>query len=223
MDSLLKIVSTADGSKTLLNTGLDETYHSAKGALTESEHVFIQQGLQPLLANGDVSVLEVGLGTGLNALLSCREALRYGQYVHYVGLETYPLSFADVAPLGYHQSLHPEAQHWWQAILDTPWEKPERIHAYFQLHKKQLSIADFTEKEDFDLVFFDAFAPSKQAEMWTVGYLRPVVDALKPSGVLVTYSSMGQFRRNLQALGMEVAKIPGPPGKREMVRAKKTG
>ena len=221
MDGQLEIVETADGSKTLLDRKLNETYHSSKGALTESEHVFIKEGLKPLLEKESLHVLEVGFGTGLNALLSCREADHHKIPIHYVGLETHPLLFEQVAQLHYPDWLFDGSAAMLQTMHEVEWENGQPLSTYFTLQKRKLGIEHFTQQSAFDLVFFDAFAPTKQPEMWGLDFLAPAVAALRPGGVLVTYSSMGQFRRNLATLGMDVTKIPGPPGKREMVRAKK--
>ncbi len=224
MPNGLQILSTADGSTTLLNQSLNETYHSIHGAIQESQHVFIESGLNYLLhrsAQKSISILEVGFGTGLNALLTALVAAKEDVKIEYETLEAFPLSRETVSLLNYPLQLNGGgAASIFNSLHQVEWNKSQIISSNFNLLKRELKIqdADF-EKEKFDLIYFDAFAPSKQPEMWELPVLRKVAEAMKHRAVFVTYSAKGQLKRDLILLGLMVEKIPGPPGKREMIRA----
>lgn len=204
---MIKIITTSDGSHSLLNTELDETYHSRHGALQESLYVFIKNGLDFYPGN-EVNVFEVGFGTGLNALLAAQSDKK----VNYTTIEAFPLTEEVYKELNY---------------------EPREL--FFQLHQNQkLEIRNFSfnkltatlqsielSPNQFDVIFFDAFAPSKQPEMWEFPMIKKVCDSLTPSGLFVTYCAKGQLKRDLKSLGMEVETLPGPPGKKEMVRGTK--
>lgn len=224
--NLLKVIQTEDGSSSLLNVDLNETYHSVHGAIQESQHVFIESGLNHLLHHSlqkSISILEIGFGTGLNALLTALIAAREHVKIEYEALETFPLSQETVSLLNYPLQLNvEEAAFIFDSLHQSEWNKPQRISSHFSLLKRDLKIqnADFG-KQKFDLVYFDAFAPDKQPEMWELPVLQKVAEAMKPQGVFVTYSAKGQLKRDLVSLGLSIEKIPGPPGKREMIRATK--
>ena len=208
---------TADGSATLFVPDLDEHYHSVKGARTESVHVFIDMGLRacPVAAP---RVLEVGFGTGLNALLTWDEAEHARRPVSYTTLERYPLRLDEALSLGYGG-----ADGRLRALHAAAWETPVTLSPCFTLCKRQ---ADFTTLPlpggAFDLVYFDAFAPDKQPEMWTDERFSALFAALSPGGILTTYCAKGEVRRRLQRAGFGVERLPGPPGgKREILRARK--
>lgn len=216
----IKIIITGDGSHSLLNEALDETYHSRHGAVQESLHVFIEQGFNYLLNKQkpeSISILEVGFGTGLNALLTLTEAIKKELSVAYTSLETYPLSQEVWEHLNY-----PDPYHLLKELHNAEWQKWEEISTHFKLLKleKSLQLVEL-QPEQFDLIYFDAFAPNKQPEMWELPMLDKVAKALKPGGVFITYCAKGQLKRDLKTLGMIVESLPGPPGKREMVRALK--
>jgi tRNA U34 5-methylaminomethyl-2-thiouridine-forming methyltransferase MnmC len=215
----MKIIQCKDGSHTLLNEALDETYHSRHSAILESQYVFLEKGLSAFDGFESIHVLEIGFGTGLNAWLTALESQEKIPKIVYTALETHPVPEDVWHHLNYttvHQVDNGEAL--FESIHRAEWNKPVELMPQFTLYKQQNSLMDYQgEKESVDLVYFDAFAPSKQPDMWTVDALRPVAEAMKRGGTLVTYCSQGQFRRNLKTVGIEVEKIPGPPGKREMI------
>ncbi|MCC3151884.1 tRNA (5-methylaminomethyl-2-thiouridine)(34)-methyltransferase MnmD [Hymenobacter sp. BT770] len=221
---------THDGSATLYVPALDEQYHSRHGARQESEFVYIQAGLAPLLASGagqpgrpPVRLLEVGLGTGLNALLTLRSAQQAGVVVAYDALETLPLPAAVVAALAPEWEAQPgEAGRWFRALHAAPWGEAHPLAPEFCLTKLHRPLQEAAlSTAHYDLIYFDAFAPEKQPELWEEAIFRQLYAAAAPGAVLVSYCAQGQFRRNLRAAGWLTEKLPGPPGKREMTRARK--
>lgn len=214
----LEIITTSDGSHTLRNTELNETYHSVHGAVRESTHVFIRSGLDFFRTHNQrpfISVFEVGFGTGLNTLLTLQYALQNSVDVRYTTLETYPLSADVVAKLNYGAEGRDE----FDAIHNARWDEPISITPRFRLMKLNMSLHDVIAQEKYDVIFFDAFAASVQPDMWTINALNRVTSRLNENGVFVTYSAKGQLKRDLRELGLEVETLPGPPGKKEMVRA----
>lgn len=204
---MIKVITTSDGSHSLLNTELDETYHSRHGAVQESMHVFIRNGLDHLPLD-EVNIFEVGFGTGLNALLAALS----NRKINYTSVEAFPLEESVYSQLNYEPKdllieLHRNQQ------LTTSNFKLTKIHATLQ----SISIPT----NEFNIVFFDAFAPSKQPEMWELPMIEKVCNALTPGGLFVTYCAKGQLKRDLKSLGMEVETLAGPPGKKEMVRGTK--
>lgn len=216
----LEIITTGDGSHSLLNRELNETYHSVHGALRESLHVFIKHGLSffhDKYDSKDIAVFEVGFGTGLNALLTAEEAATGGFTVHYTSIEAYPLEEAVWADLNY--APEPAQKERFARLHRSAWQ--EWVEALPRFHLKKLNTTLQTvalQAATFDIIYFDAFAPSKQPDMWTLPMLEKVVKALKPGGVFVTYCAKGQLKRDLKSLGLEVETLEGPPGKKEMVR-----
>jgi len=214
----IKIITTEDGSHSLLNETLDETYHSRHGARQESEYVFINKGLDFFLKQNptkSVSILEIGFGTGLNALLTAQKSIADLISVNYTTLETHPVPSDIWKTLNY--SLNDLV---FEDIHNASWNEWITIHPTFKLFKNQISLQQvvFSVKQ-FDVIFFDAFAPNKQPEMWTYEMLEKIYQAMNPNGIFVTYCAKGQLKRDLKSLGMRVESLPGPPGKREMVRA----
>ena len=210
---------TADGSHTIYVEELDETYHSAHGAIQEALHVFIRNGLESLQQkpSSGIRVLEMGLGTGLNAWLT---ALHAKHPIEYTGIEAFPLEATLLDSLNYTVDYSREDQLCFQRISNAKWEMFEEIRPEFQLKKLCISIENAElPLEYFDLVYYDAFGPRAQKELWELEPLSKVVHAMKKGGVFSTYCAQGQFKRNLKALGLEVESLPGPPGKREMTRA----
>jgi tRNA U34 5-methylaminomethyl-2-thiouridine-forming methyltransferase MnmC len=212
---------TADGSPTIVIPDMQVTYHSRHGAVQESRHVFIQAGLQPLLGlYARLYVFEMGLGTGLNALLTLREAILRQQSVFYQAAELYPLTAEETALLQYGRHVHDGTfDAYLQQIHQCPWEEDYLLHPLFVLHKTQRNLLHLPATPTFHLIYFDAFAPAAQPELWTEDVFRQLYQKLHPGGVLVTYCSKGAVRRAMQAAGFMVEKLPGPPGKREMLRA----
>lgn len=210
------IEHTADGSATLFVPELDEHYHSVKGAFTESQHIFIDMGLKAC-PSPTPKILEVGFGTGLNAYLTLLEAERSGRHVHYTGIELYPLPWETI------EQLHYSEDERFKALHTAAWEKEIEITPYFTLHKVQ---ADFSTgsavpySSGYNLLYFDAFAPEKQPEMWSQELFDRLYVNTSEEGILTTYCAKGVVRRMLQSAGFKVERLPGPPGgKREILRA----
>lgn len=224
MMDTIQIVSTGDGSHSLLHTVLQETYHSMHGALTESRHVFIEHGLTAYRRQHpetSVRLLEVGFGTGLNALLSLLESTKAQSTMYYESWEKHPLPLETISQLNLGQ-LVGDAEAF-EALHEASWDQPVIIRPGFTLLKRRGDIMMDPMTSSFDLIFYDAFAPSRQPEIWTLDILRKVTDTLLPGGMLVTYCAKGQVKRDLASLGLVVEALPGPPGKKEMTRATKPG
>jgi tRNA U34 5-methylaminomethyl-2-thiouridine-forming methyltransferase MnmC len=221
--SNITIITTTDGSHSLLNVSLNETYHSVHGAMQESIHVFIRNGLDFFCERSSVDpvkILEMGFGTGLNALLTAQCALETKRHIHYTTLETFPLAKEVWSHLNYAGS--PVAKDLFQQIHEAEWAVEKPVHPFFTQLKIETSLQQASlAPASFDLVYYDAFAPSKQPELWDIGLLKKVTDALQPGGVFVTYCAKGQLKRDLKGLGLTVETLAGPPGKKEMVRALK--
>ena len=220
----VEIIITADGSHSLFNSTLNETYHSVHGAIQESKHVFIRNGLEyvdQLHKPEEIHVLEVGFGTGLNALMTLHYALQANKIIHYTTLEAYPINLETVQLLNYPHVLDfQDAEKYFSKLHSASWEKEKVIDNNFYLYKKKIRIQDFNfSPSSFDLIYFDAFAPRKQPEMWEMQVLEKMAETMKPGGIFVTYCAKGQLKRDLKLLGLTVETLPGPPGKKEMVRA----
>jgi tRNA U34 5-methylaminomethyl-2-thiouridine-forming methyltransferase MnmC len=214
-----RIVETKEGIHTLRHGGHGEPFHSLHGALQESMHVFIGNGLLPLAGPGKkLSVLEIGFGSGLNALLTLRECERHAMEVHYTAVEAFPLGDELVSKLNYMHYVGEEYRHAFEAMHAAPWPGTLKLGS-FGLHKLQ---ADATIDElgaRYDVVYYDAFSPAVQPAMWTPEQMLRMREACNPGGVLVTYCARSSVRRNLQAAGFRVERLPGAEGKREMIRA----
>lgn len=218
----IQLVESEDGSHTLYLPELKETYHSLHGAIQESQHVFIEAGLQHMDDAEALNILEVGLGTGLNVLLTWLEAEKREWPVHMHTLEPSPLPDDIIDKLNYGQRIpDPQATDYFKQIHTSAWGKTVKLSPQFSLYKAQTTLQAFHSDDTFDMVYYDAFAPSKQPEVWELETLEKAVTSLNPGGILVSYCASGQFRRNLVALGMETLSLPGPPGKKEMTRAVK--
>ena len=217
-----KLITTSDGSHTLYQPGIDEHYHSTHGALHESRHVFIGKGLNHLDKNIEpVNVLEVGFGTGLNALLTLIESEKDKRKIHYIGVEPYPLEEHFFKKLNYGKLIeYDKAGNYLQQMHEKDWNFPFYITEYFILNKLRTKFEEATlQPSMFHLIYYDAFAPDKQDELWNKKNFEKCYTALKEGGVLVTYSSKGQVKRDLAQAGFNVSKVEGPEGKREMLRA----
>jgi tRNA U34 5-methylaminomethyl-2-thiouridine-forming methyltransferase MnmC len=222
---MLRPVITKDGSHTLFAEELNEHYHSIHGALAESRHIFIRNGLECLAGKPALSILETGFGTGLNALLTAIWAVKTGTTVYYHALEKFPLEKNIISLLNYPALLQEEdhqAAHYFEAIHNAPWNEMTGITSIFHLQKVRtdavLFIPDFT----YDLVYYDAFSPEKQPEMWSEEVLRRIVTNLNPDGIFSTYCVKGSVRRILTDAGLKVTKVPGPVGKHETLFGTKT-
>lgn len=218
---MIQIEQTADGSRTLFVPELNEHYHSIKGALTESEHIFIHMGLEHTEAQSP-HVLEIGFGTGLNAFLTLLKADTDRRNIHYTTLERYPVTSEVIQQLEYPELICPERKTDFYALHEASWQTDVRLTPYFTLHKVETDFTSYAFPATYDVVYFDAFAPEKQPEMWTQPLFDTLYQHLNPHGILVTYCAKGAVRRMLQAAGFTVERLPGPPGgKREILRATK--
>lgn len=221
-----KIVTTGDGSTTIQITDWNEQYHSMHGAVQEARHVFLKMGLDFWMnENPDqntLHILEIGFGTGLNALLTLMHAEKSSVNLLYEGVEAYPVSSEELAQLNYLEAADAQA---FEAVFEkmhrTPWEQTEIITEAFQLKKRKQTFETLEDQNQHDLIYFDAFGARVQPELWEQPIFEKMYRALKAGGVLVTYAAKGSVRRAMQAVGFKVERLPGPPGKREMLRAVK--
>lgn len=218
-----RIITTGDGSKTIQIEDWDEQYHSKHGAVQEAYHVFIEHGLR-LFQNGPIHLLEIGFGTGLNALITLMEAPKQYLGVDYVAVEAFPVSMEEVEALDYCKQLKAgDHQDDFQKMHSSPWEQTVTLTPNFSLLKQKRDFREISQQNQFDLIYFDAFGARVQPELWTEDIFLKMYQALKTNGVLVTYAAKGSVRRAMQAVGFTVERLPGPPGKREMLRAIKPG
>lgn len=220
-----KIIKTGDGSVTIHLSEWDEQYHSKHGAIQEAQHVFIKMGLEywvGLNKEKQLSILEIGFGTGLNAFITFLEAKKLQLNINYTGVEAYPVSEAEIGELNYAEMLSAENQlDAFRKMHQIPWNTQEAIAENFHLEKQQKRFEKIEDVNKYDLVFFDAFGARVQPELWTEEIFAKMYSAMKNNGVLVTYSAKGSVRRAMQTAGFIVERLPGPPGKREMLRALK--
>ncbi|MFO7756049.1 MAG: tRNA (5-methylaminomethyl-2-thiouridine)(34)-methyltransferase MnmD [Bacteroidales bacterium] len=219
---MLKIISTSDGSDTVYIPSINEYYHSLNGAMQESKHVFIEAGYNKTALN-PVKILELGFGTGLNTLLTLKESLKDGRDVEYITAEKFPLPENILKSLNYSRLFPAGQKSLFKLIHDCEWENTCMISNNFSLLKLKKDFRDIELNTSVDLVYFDAFAPEKQPELWTFDVLSPLCSLINKGGVFVTYSARGQLKRDLTRLGFSVEHLPGPPGKRHITRAIKTG
>lgn len=221
-----KLILTEDGSHSIEVPELGVTYHSIHGAIQESQHVFIEAGLYPvadvLWPLDPIRIFEVGFGTGLNALLTIIQAEKLNRKIYYKAIELFPLHLEEARSLNYCRVLHRnDLQTSFEQLHICDWEREITITSKFRFKKTESNLLNFRTSETFDLIYFDAFAPSAQPELWTEKIFEKMFSILQPGGVLVTYCSKGAVRRAMQSAGFTVEKISGPPGKREMVRTRK--
>ena len=218
----MKLEQTADGSYTLYVPELDEHYHSVKGALTESQHIFIDMGLKHSSITAP-HILEIGLGTGLNCVLTLLEAKESQRHVYYTGIERYPLNEEIIRKLNYPSIIGKECENDYFAIHQAPWEEDVCLSPWFTLHKMEGDFTHYSFEQKYDIIYFDAFAPEKQPEMWEQSLFDNLYQVLNEGGILTTYCAKGVVRRMLQTAGFKVERLPGPPGgKREILRATKS-
>lgn len=209
---------TEDGSHTFFLPEMDETYHSIHGALQESKHVFLRQGYHTLKKE-KLRILETGFGTGLNALLTLAESVSSGQDVYYHAVEKYPLRPEEYSILNFEHHFEEIVPGSLTRMHDAPWGEEVQLNDHFTLFKEYSDFRLMEPPGMFDLVYFDAFDPQKQPHLWTQDIFCRISKQVKPGGILVTYSVRGSVRRALISCGFQVEKVPGPPGKREMIRA----
>jgi len=213
-----QIKVTGDGSHTLYIPSLDEHYHSHFGALTESKHIFIEAGLNFCMADR-ISILEVGFGTGLNALLTAIYSQDAKRKITFTTLEKYPLSPGILSMLNHAEIAGAEGHKLFKDIHVAEWEVPVMISSVFTIIKHRMDLVTDDLGGMFDLVYFDAFGPDKQPEMWSKNVLEKIVRVTHQGTIFVTYSAKGSLKRMLKDLGFEVTLLPGPPGKRVITRA----
>jgi tRNA U34 5-methylaminomethyl-2-thiouridine-forming methyltransferase MnmC len=209
---------TGDGSHTVYVADLDEPYHSIHGAVQESEHVFIRQGFHQL-DRSPVRILEIGFGTGLNAILTLVESISDQREVYYHAVEKYPLEAGEYNRLNFDQLISGCPEGIFMEMHNAPWGEAVPLLNTFSIFKERADFRSMDPAGKFDLVYFDAFAPKKQPHLWTEDIFSRLHKLMFPKGILVSYTSMGSVRRALISCSFHVEKIPGPPGKREMIRA----
>lgn len=219
-----KLIETGDGSHTLYVEELDERYHSYHGAIQESKHVFIKSGLHYIVEKystlAPLAILEIGLGTGLNALLTLIEADVLNKSIEYTAIEAHPLEKSIVDALNYVSLLN--AQHYqtsFDKMHESEWNTKTNLSSNFELDKMHTTLDLAVLETKYNLIYFDAFGPRVQPEMWTLAVFSKLADSLLSGGCLVTYCAKGEVKRTLKSAGFIVESIEGPPGKREMVRA----
>ncbi len=214
----MELIVTGDGSHTIFIPEMNEQYHSVNGAITESEYVYIDKGFRFCSANNP-TVFEVGFGTGLNCLLTLAEANRMQRHTKYISIEKYPLETEMVQKLNY-ENLLPGTRDFLKKIHQAPWNEAIKISDFFTLKKLQADLLNYQfEKDDkADVVYFDAFGPDKQPEMWTPAVFSAIFKFTSENGIFVTYSAKGEVRRQLAASGFAMERLPGPPGKNQMLR-----
>ncbi len=215
-----EIIITQDGSTSIYIPELDETYHSKFGAIQEAKHVFIKNGLDLFEDGSEISILEIGFGTGLNAIITLLEAEKRQLKINYVGVEAYPVAANEIVQLNYVTQLEaPEKQVCFEFIHACEWEKEIAITPYFSITKRKQFFSDIKDKNLFDLIYFDAFGFPVQPELWNETIFKIMYDALKEKGILTTYACRTSIKKAMQFVGFETLKLPGAPGKREMLRA----
>lgn len=218
-----ELIKTEDGSSSLYIAELDETYHNRKGAITESKYIYIERGLIPsIVKNNSLRILELGMGTGLNVLLSALEVRDLDVQIEYHSIEAFPLVENEWRALNYVEDLK-ESQELFERIHFCSWNEESKLTANFSLHKHHCTWEDFEfTPSAFDLAYFDAFAPSRQPELWSEESLTQLFDLMSNESLMVTYCAQGQFKRTMRALGFDLEHPPGPMGKKEMTVARKS-
>jgi tRNA U34 5-methylaminomethyl-2-thiouridine-forming methyltransferase MnmC len=216
-----EIILTKDGSSSIFLPELNETYHSKFGAIQEAKHVFIKSGLS-LLNDKSVSILEIGFGTGLNAFITFLEAIKSIQNINYVGVEAFPVELDIIEKLNYVSELEAlEYQSIFNEMHQSNWDVENKITSYFNLTKRNQKFEDISDFEKYNLIYFDAFGFDVQPELWSEEIFKKMYDALLPEGILVTYACRTSIKKAMLNAGFRVEKLPGAPGKREMLRATK--
>lgn len=216
-----KIIHTLDGSTTIHIEDWDECYHSKHGAIQEANHVFIKNGLS-LLENDKIAILEIGFGTGLNAFITFLESKKKNKIIDYIGVEAYPISDEELNMMNYIEELDAkEETDIFEKMHKNNWNEKFLLGNNFSLTKRKQFFEDIDDKNTFDLIYFDAFGYRVQPELWSTSIFQKMYNSLKINGILVTYAARGVVKRSMIEVGFTVEKLPGPPGKREMFRARK--
>lgn len=217
-----EIRETADGSKTIYLPELNEHYHSSHGALQEAQHVFIKYGLSHCHQDY-LTILEMGYGTGLNALLTYFASEKRNQYIHYIAIEAFPPTEEEWRAMEYHKhNPSDESLEVFEKMNLAPWNKVTSLSEHFVIEKRQVKFEELDLKaESVDLIFYDAFGPRVQPDLWSLERFQDCYNWLTDEGVFVTYCAKGQVKRDLKTAGFKLEALPGPPGKREMTRGKK--
>ncbi|WP_452228914.1 MULTISPECIES: tRNA (5-methylaminomethyl-2-thiouridine)(34)-methyltransferase MnmD [unclassified Lacinutrix] len=220
-----KIIITEDGSTTIHIPEWNEHYHSTHGAIQEAEHVYLKNGLHHYVDENNaesISILEIGFGTGLNAFMTLLEAEKRNLKIQYKGVEAFPISLEELQQLNYVTQLDASKKEVaFNKLHEVPWETEAQITSNFHLIKEQKDFSEINEKEAFNIIYFDAFGAGVQPELWTEEIFKSMFNALKKNGVLVTYAAKGTVKRALRSVGFDLKRLPGPPGKRHMLRATK--
>ncbi len=218
-----QIIKTGDGSDTLINPEINESYHSIRGAVSESTFVFLKNGYLQLKEKKRITILEIGFGTGLNCLLTALAAGKRKLHTHYFSLEKFPLSREFLNKLNYEEITGEIGDGIFNRIHSAPWNVKTEISSWFDLVKMEddFLTSDLSKIPLCDLIYFDAFSPGKQPDMWKADLLEKLYDKMAPGALFVTYSARGSLRRDLVRIGYTVERLPGPEGKREMLRGLK--
>jgi tRNA U34 5-methylaminomethyl-2-thiouridine-forming methyltransferase MnmC len=215
---LNQLIKTEDGSYTIYVPGMNEHYHSVHGAVQESMHIFINSGLK-FCKSDIINIFEVGFGTGLNALLTATESLKSNKIINYTAIEKYPVETNLIDSLNYSQYAGESGKEIFAGIHSAEWGKKIQITENFNLLKLKDDLTTSKTKDHFNIIYFDAFGPDKQPEMWTMEIFEKISKVTSSGGIFVTYSAKGEVKRNLRATGFSVDLLPGPPGKRQIIRA----
>jgi tRNA U34 5-methylaminomethyl-2-thiouridine-forming methyltransferase MnmC len=212
-----ELLITSDGSHTLFVPEIDECYHSSHGAIQESQHIFIEAGLKHC-TKPEIHVLEIGFGTGLNAFLTLIEAETNQKNIHYTSLELFPVEIEKALQLNFSDGYSIEFRKHFELLQTSPWNTNVRISPHFLLDKIEADFTAFELSNKYDVIYFDAFSPEKQPEMWSLKQFQKIAEHCNPGAILTTYCAKGIVRRTMQAAGFTVERLPGPPGKREILR-----
>lgn len=219
----IKLEITEDGSHTIFVPTLNEHYHSTKGAIQEARHIFIDSAFNQC-PKSNIKILEVGFGTGLNAFITMLEAEKNNQQIEYSTLEFYPIPLSSIKRINYPSLIDETKRELYYKLHTAEWDNNIQITSHFSIFKKLIDFSNpdnLITDEKYDIVYFDAFGPDKQPEMWQPPIFQKIYSMMNEGGILTTYSAKGVIRRTMQSIGFKVERIPGPPGKREILRATK--